>query len=247
MALKAVLSSIEGLDDVTKAFYKEADGKYVLDLEGVDEMPAFAAQRTKTRELLDEKKKLQERIEALGVSTPEEVEELKKAAKSNNSDRVKELEAKLAGASEASQKEILAAKQEAEAERNAARTFFEEAEITRALTAAKGVPQLLSHVVKSHLKTDRTDDGKFAMKVLGRDGQPRIKDGQGNPFTIDDLIGELKQDPMYGRAFEAEGKTGSGATGGSGGGGSGKVISKDDPIAFGQNLEAIAKGEVTVQ
>lgn len=34
MALKATLASLDGLDDATKAMYKQADGKWVLDVEG---------------------------------------------------------------------------------------------------------------------------------------------------------------------------------------------------------------------
>lgn len=51
--------------------------------------------------------------------------------------------------------------------------------------------------------------------------------------------------PMKDRILKASGQSGSGAHGGGGHDGI-KTISKDDPMAFGNNLEAIAKGEMTV-
>lgn len=253
MALKAVVGSLDGLPEAVQGEYtKGEDGRYYLAVEGVDDMPAVQGLRTKYREILDEKKQLAARFEALGVSSPEEIETLRAAAKQNNSEKVKELEGKLSQASEAAQKEILRAQQEAEAERTAARAYFEDGEITRAISGAKGVPELLSHVVRQHIKTERGEDGRFSLRVLGRDGQPRIKDSAGNAFGLDDLVAELKSDPKYGRAFEASEVAraggGSGApanNGGSGGSGARGTFDRNDPMAWSANLEGIVKGEVT--
>jgi uncharacterized membrane protein YdfJ with MMPL/SSD domain len=53
MAIKSVLDSIEGVDDALKALYIEQDGKFVLDVEGIDDHPDVANlksayQRTKS-------------------------------------------------------------------------------------------------------------------------------------------------------------------------------------------------------
>lgn len=246
MAIKAVLASLEGVDEALQAHYaKGEDGRFYAAVEGIEEMPAFAAQRSKAVELLDEKKKLQQRFEALGVSTPEEIAALKEAATKAGGKQVEELQAKLAQASEAAQKEIAKAQEEAEAERTAARNYFKQGEVTRAISSAKGVPELLAHVVDQHLDVQRADNG-FALRVLGKDGQPRVKNSAGDPFGLDDLVAELKQDPKYGRAFEPDGKGGSGAPPVNGGGGGGKTVRAGDIESFGANLEAIAKGEVKV-
>lgn len=42
MALKTLLDTLDGLDDAVKALYVEKDGKFVLDLEGVDAHPEVA-------------------------------------------------------------------------------------------------------------------------------------------------------------------------------------------------------------
>lgn len=39
MALKAVLDSLDGVDDAVQAFYAEIDGNFVLDIEGIDDHP----------------------------------------------------------------------------------------------------------------------------------------------------------------------------------------------------------------
>jgi len=53
MPLKTVLESLEGLDEAAQSFYVETDGKYVLDVEGVDDHPEVANLRnayTRTKE-----------------------------------------------------------------------------------------------------------------------------------------------------------------------------------------------------
>lgn len=42
MPLKTVLETLDGVDDAVKSLYTEADGKFVLDLDGVDEHPDVA-------------------------------------------------------------------------------------------------------------------------------------------------------------------------------------------------------------
>ena len=42
MALKALLETLDGVDDAVKPLYAERDGKFVLDVEGVDDHPEVA-------------------------------------------------------------------------------------------------------------------------------------------------------------------------------------------------------------
>lgn len=249
MALKAVLASLDGLDEALQGLYKAGDdGRFFLDVEGVDDMPAVVGLKQKNTELLDEKKAATAKLAAFGEYTPEKIEELREAAKKAGGARVQELEAKLEQASKAAQTEILEAKQAAEAEREAARSYFKGGEVNRAISSQRGNPELLSHLVDQHIDVKRNEAGDFELKVIGKDGQARIKDSAGNAFTVDDLVSELKANPKYAGAFDA--RTGSDAPPGGGGGGTGggvRTIAANDPVAFGQNLEGIAKGEVTVR
>lgn len=251
MAVKAKVASLDGVDEALKAHYTAGeDGAYYFAVEGIEEMPAVRGLKAKNTELLDKNVKLNESVKAYGM-TPEEVAALKEQASKGGGGKAEEIraeyETKLKQTSEQAQKEIQTAKEQAKAEQDAARRYFQTGEITRAIGGAKGVPELLSHVVEQHVKVERGEDGAFSLKVIGKDGQPRIKDSQGAAYSLDDLVSELKADPKYGRAFEAEGKGGSGAApNGNGGAGGAKTIRAGDLDAFGANLEAIAKGTVTV-
>ena len=46
MALKTVLQSLDGVDDAVQSLYVEADGAFVLDLEGIDQHPEVVNLRT---------------------------------------------------------------------------------------------------------------------------------------------------------------------------------------------------------
>lgn len=248
MALKAVLASLDGLAEALQGEYtkNEQDGRFYLNVEGVDEMPAVKGLKAKNGELLDEKKAVQAKLEAFGDFTPEKIAEMKEAAGKDSSKRVQELEDKLAKASEAAQREIATAKEAAEKERGAARGYFKSAEIARAASALKGDPELLEPFIGKHVDVIE-QDGRFALKVLGPDGQARIKDSGGNAFTIDDLVGEFKANPKYGGFFAADGKTGSGANPNSngGGGGNGSTVRVENGVIRADPAK-VASGEITV-
>jgi hypothetical protein len=98
-------------------------------------------------------------------------------------------------------------------------------EAVAAITAAKGEPALLlPHVLRQTRITE--EDGQFRVEVVDAQGQPRIADIKGTPFSIKNLIEEMKADPIYGRAFEATGAGGSGAQNGNKAAGNGKSISR---------------------
>ena len=244
MPLKAVLTSTEGLDEAVQGLYKQVDGgKYVLDIEGVDDLPAVSGLKAKNHELLGKVREANERLSSFGDVTPDQIEELRKAGTAQGGERMKELEQKLAAQAEASRREIEQAKQEAEKARSANMTAYKQREVAFALAEARANPKLLSHVVEGHVDVRMTDDGTFQLQVVGPDGQPRIKDGQGNAVTLKDLLTEMKGDPDYRNAFDV--KVGSDAppsSGGSGGSGS-AVFDRSDPMAWGKHAEAITKGE----
>ncbi|HEY6400417.1 MAG TPA: hypothetical protein VI479_03345, partial [Blastocatellia bacterium] len=120
-----------------------------------------------------------------------------------------------------------------------------EAQSTTAIAAAKGSPELLLPHVMRQVKIVE-ENGDFVVRVLDAQGQPRIANVKGDPFTIANLIDEMKGNQIYGRAFDASGAGGSGA-GKSDSDKSGvKTVRWNDQDALNSNIEAIAKGEVTV-
>jgi hypothetical protein len=120
-----------------------------------------------------------------------------------------------------------------------------EAHATAAIAAAKGVPELLLPHVMRQVKIVE-ENGNFVVRVLDAQGQPRIANVKGDPFTITNLVDEMKNNSIYGRAFEASGAGGSGATKTEGGKTGMRTVRRSDQEAMNANIEAIAKGEITV-
>jgi hypothetical protein len=93
-----------------------------------------------------------------------------------------------------------------------------DAKAVAAIAAAKGVPELLLPHVQRHVKV--SDD--FTVQVVDAKGDPRVN-GKGEPLSISDLVEEMKQTEIFGRAFEGSGQSGSGTRPGNNGGGSPQI------------------------
>lgn len=87
-------------------------------------------------------------------------------------------------------------------------------QITEAIRKFKGEPELLEHVVRRRIKESVDDNGNIVIETLSQDGKPYFLDGK--EATVEDIVRELKNDERYGKAFEAEGKSGTGGRGNSG-------------------------------
>lgn len=81
-------------------------------------------------------------------------------------------------------------------------------EAKAAIAEMKGVPDLLlPHVREKCLLME--EDGVYVVRVVDAEGDPR-GNGKGGWLTIKDLVAEMRQSEVYGRAFEGEGRSGSG-------------------------------------
>lgn len=255
MTLRAVVASLEDIPEAVREEYKEGDdGRFYLQVHGVDEMPAVRGLKQNKTDLLREKKELQEQLDAIGM-TPEEIAELKERAESAGDEDVEavrnELQGKIDSVQKKAKEEIEAAQRKADDAVAAAENYFIESTVNEALSEHEGNPKLLSHVLRDQIKAERVegDNGrmKFRAVVLGEDGQPRIKSSSGDPFTPSDLAAEFREKPDYAGAFKGTGNVGSGTepTGGGGPAGS-KKVSWGDDRAISENLEDIAAGKVAV-
>jgi hypothetical protein len=103
--------------------------------------------------------------------------------------------------------------------------YIIEAQATAAISAAKGTPELLMPHIARQVRIVE-ENGEYVARILDAQGQPRIADIKGTPFTIRHLVEEMKADPIYGRAFEASGAGGSGASNANRAGGNAKTISR---------------------
>jgi hypothetical protein len=80
-------------------------------------------------------------------------------------------------------------------------------ELTEAGVLPRMLPLMLDHVHKV-TRVRKNDAGKRVVEVLDDAGNPRIKDGQATPFTLKDLVVELRE--QIPEAFKGTGKSGSG-------------------------------------
>ena len=109
MALKTILETLEGVDDALQSYYVEDDGKYILQVEGVDNHPDVANlrnayQRTKAdrEQAKTEIKTLSQQLAEMQQNRPDEAQlvamrqELESKAQAEAA-RAAELEARLMG------------------------------------------------------------------------------------------------------------------------------------------------------
>lgn len=117
-----------------------------------------------------------------------------------------------------------------------------ESEATRILAEAKGSPALLMPHIKSSVKV-LSENGKYVVRVVDSEGDPRISAQTGNPLTLSDLVTEMKGHAEFGKAFEPSGTTGSGTRPGNAGTprnpGDTSKLSATDKIALGLNRAGV--------
>jgi hypothetical protein len=120
----------------------------------------------------------------------------------------------------------------------------------KAIAEAGGSAELLLPHVERQTRMKENDDGQFTVEVFDDAGIARVSPASGNmsPMTIAELVGEMKTNETYGRAFDGSGASGAGSgRSGAGAPAGSKVISRTDTDAVSANIEGIAKGEVTVE
>lgn len=113
------------------------------------------------------------------------------------------------------------------------------------IAGQSGVPALLLPHIRERLRVSEDADGGFALSVVDADGAPRL-DAQGRPFTLADLVAEMRQSEIFGRAFTGSGVTGGGMPPNAAGGGmpGGFALTRDqakDPAAYRRVREQAAR------
>ena len=235
MALPAVVESLEAVPESVREFYRpDADGKrYLLDAEDVNPggEDLGALKRALEREKA-ERRKWARMAEEKGSIDPDEYKALK--AEKEERERA-EAEKKGHFDKLIAQKDALYAKERETLEAQsreafaAVQKYLVDAEATSAIAQLKGKPKLLLPLVRSRLKALKGEDGEYRVAELDADGEERRNPKTNAPFTVAELVAEMKADPDYGGAFEASGATGGGATGAASGA-RGADLSKLSPV-----------------
>lgn len=258
MALDSVRESVEELSDDLKAEYtKSEDGKYYLDINNVEALPALYGLKRKNGDLIGKNKEQKTKLDKYGeYGTIEQLEEARNAP--TGDEKIDEIKATHLRDTNALKdnwaREKTVADAAVETERRAARTYFKKAAITTALgrSEPRGAYELVGHKLERDTKVVLSEGGDYELHIVDGDGTRRYKDSSGNFMSIDDLIVETAKNSTYAPAFAATGKGGSGANndnGGGDGGGDNKVPTKipNDPELIGKYAKEIREGTVQVE
>lgn len=209
MALKAVLDSLEGLaPEFAKEYKQGSDGRYYLDIDGIDEHPDIGAlkrakdyEKAERQKLSAKLKEVQASLEALteerdnilkGALPKADVEKLEESWKQKLAKREQELTEQINNLNGHLQRILVD---------NVAQQIA--TEISKA-------PALLLPHIKQRLKVDFVD-GKPVTKVLDEDGSI-------SALSIEDLKKEMVANPIYAPIIIGSKASGGGAEGGQRGG-----------------------------
>lgn len=242
MALKSVLTTLDGLSEDVKKEYTEKDGKFYLDIEGLDEHPGVGALKRAKDHEKSLRQKAEEKVAAIEdqlTAKDNEIEGLRTGAVPK--DDVNALKTSY-------ETKLAAQQQAADAKYTTLNSLVEkhmlDGEALRLATDISTVPALLVPHIRGRLKLEEVD-GQLSVSVLDQSGKP-------SAASLDDLRKELLSNKNFAPILIGSKASGGGANGGSGGGGASKKLSemtgaertayaKENPEGFRAELEAQKK------
>lgn len=270
MALKAKLSkdAWSKLPEVLQAEYAEKDGSYFLSVTAVDGLSLEDANsptgaRTALQKERDLRKAAEDKVKAFGDLDPEaaaaavtKLAELGDLSKLTHEEKVRQLldqhskqftdkhkreldtrDATIKGLNGQLEKVLV---------HNAA---------TAAIAKAKGRLKALLPLVKGAIRLEKdSTSGELVARVFDPDTGIQLvtkREGRHEPMTIDEYVDGMRSDPELEGNFDAHEASGSGKEpnpkkDAGGGRSTVKTVSANDPDAMGDNIDAIASGDVVV-
>lgn len=226
MALKLSVDTLDGIDDAFKPLYIEKDGKFSLQVDGIEDTAGLKTALQKERKTASDLEKQTKAWKSIG-KTPEEIAELIEAQEvreRTEAERRGDFDKILAQVNEKNAKLLEAERTEKESLRSKYKSEVIDREAISAIAAERGSPELLLPIVQKFIKVDDNDNAL----VVDAKGDPRVG-AKGEPMTISDLVKEMRASDVYGRAFEGSGQSGSGTrpSNGNAGGPGGRITKAD--------------------
>lgn len=247
MTLKAVVDSLDGIDESLHPLYVEKNGKFRLDVEGVEFPDEVAALRKALATERDAGRDARGQLKAFEGVTPEALQEFRDWQKQR--EQLEAEQQRKAGDWEAREQQILE-KHKAQVEKLTGRekkllTALEramiKAEAEAAIAELEGSSLFLMPHVERRAILEETDNG-FTVRVNDEAGHQMLDD-DAKPLTVRGLIEGFKANEKYGNAFKAAGSGGSGVPPGKRTIGGKPVISQSEITKY---ADKVAKGEVVV-
>ena len=263
MALKALITEedFNALPEPVQAEYTQGDdGRYQLDVEGVD---GFALEdvgglKKSLSTERSSRQKLEKQLKQFEDLDPEEARNALEALQNQPDqktveERAKELaEQRTQQFVKKHQQELSTREEQLQSMDKQMRKLLIDNQVNSALDEHGGDKAVLPYFIKQRVDMQKDDSGNYRTVVLNEDGNEEV-DGRGDPVSVSDFIANLAKDQKYGAYFKGSGARGSGADGaGSDAGGDGrsgrtpKQIPSNDIETISRYRDQIAKGEVEV-
>lgn len=223
MALKLWVDDINSVAEALRGEYKQVGNRWKLDsedFEGVDNPQDMKRALGAANSEAGTRRKAVEKWEKLG-KTPEEIEALLGDLEKNQQTELEkkgEWEKLRTQMVEQHQTALQKIQKERDDAVKDADNFVVDSTLAQEIAQARGSNRVLLPHVRSRVTVQRDDTGKRNVVVLGEDGNPRVN-AEGKPFKVADLLGEMKKDTDFSKAFEGPNGHGGGAAAKDGGGG----------------------------
>jgi DNA-directed RNA polymerase subunit F len=275
MALKAVLNSLDGVDEVLKEHYIEKDGKFFLDVTKTDGLALENVDGLKNtvEKLRTSEKNLQAEVKTAEDALRDHRNKFKgldpEAAKSalNKIDEIKNWdgETKVREAVTVAEQKAQAKLDDLVSQHNTEKSELNDeiagmqsqlqdaivkSKIVEAISKENGNVDVLLPHVRSQVNMVKDGKGQWRPEVVNANGDPRIGGSDGSDMTILQLVQEMKSQDTFAACFTGANQSGSGKKNSSESGthkeSKGKVIAASDQEGMSASLEDIASGETEV-
>lgn len=260
MALKLKVKTLDSVPEELRSLYSEEDGEFTLQVEDAAPKQKFDEFRTNNRKLADENERLKKQLAKYGDLDPADIKDAMKA-KAELAKKQEEEEIEKGNLEEVVAKRIEVMRTEFEKQMRVKTDALTQIEEERnnlrgrlsTLLIDNTVQQTIGRVgvVRQGAMDDILNRARrvFSVDAAGdmvpnAGGEMHYNGINGEPIKIDEWAQKLLQDAPF--LFEPSSGSGSGGGKPKDSATRIKTIPQGDPVAFGQNLEKIAAGEVVV-
>lgn len=246
--LNLIVETLDTVPEAMRGLYTEDNGKFKLRVRGIEDTSGLKSALDKERQSRSAFEKQVKAWQGIG-KTPDEISELLREQDertTHDAEKKGEWDKLRAQMNEKHQTALNAKDADLVKMRSTLEKHLVESQAIAEIAKLKGVPELLLPHVQRQVKVD--DD--FKVTVVDAKGDPRVN-GKGEPLSIADLVAEMRQHEVFGRAFDGSGKSGSGTPPNGRAGGTGndkKEIKRSDFDAMDpmQRHKAMQQGMMVV-